>query len=30
LAVVMLLLSFTLMLAINALQTWAHTRHGIK
>jgi sulfate/thiosulfate transport system permease protein len=30
LAVVMLLLSFTLMLAINALQTWAHSRHGRK
>ena len=30
LAVVMLLLSFTLMLGINALQTWAHSRHGKK
>ena len=28
LAVVMLLLSFLLMLTINALQTWAHSRHG--
>jgi sulfate transport system permease protein len=27
-AVVMLLLSFTLMLAVNALQGWASTRHG--
>jgi sulfate/thiosulfate transport system permease protein len=30
LAVVMLLLSFLLMLTINALQTWAHSRHGKK
>jgi len=30
LAVVMLVMSFTLMLGINALQTWAHTRHGNK
>ena len=30
LAVVMLLLSFALMLTINALQAWAHARHGKK
>jgi sulfate transport system permease protein len=29
-AVVMLVLSFGLMLAINALQSWANTRHGIR
>ena len=29
-AVVMLVLSFGLMLAINALQSWASTRHGIR
>jgi sulfate transport system permease protein len=27
-AVVMLILSFALMLGINALQSWASTRHG--
>jgi sulfate transport system permease protein len=30
LAVIMLLLSFALMLAINALQNWAISRHGKK
>jgi len=29
-AVVMLMLSFTLMFCINALQNWAHSRHGKK